>query len=174
MKARKSPGFRKIAKGIKKKKKKSFVSRLSDRGREAKQLGMLLKDEPRSFPSAVLVIVRRSLLAVWRARGGGLYACGFLVTFVYLEIRMFFVDIFEAESISGFFSEAATEMLFKYLGESIQNTITAFIWPVWFVQYEQPWGIAMLVGMYLVFANFIKAPLENWLFHDEPPEELAG
>jgi hypothetical protein len=173
LKARKSRGFTKIAKG-EKKKKKSFVSRMSERGRQAKQLGMVLRDEPRSFPSAVMVIVRRSLRAVWRARGGGLYACGFVVTFVYLEIRMFFVDIFEAESISGYFSEAATEMLFKYLGESIQNTITAFMWPVWFVQYKQPWGIVMLVGMYLVFANLLKSPLENWLFHDEPPEEIAG
>jgi hypothetical protein len=80
---------------------------------------------------------------------------------------MFFVDIIEAESVSGFFTEAAGEMIFKYLGESIQNTVSAFIWPVWFLEYRQPWGIVMLGGMYLVFANFIKAPLEKWLFDGE-------
>lgn len=156
----------------KKEKKPSFVERMKSRGREAKRLGVTLKDEPKQFPSEVHGVIRRSLRSIWHARGGGLYACGFVITFVYLEIRMIVVDIFEAESVGAFFSEQATEIVFKYFGESIQNTISAFIWPVHIIQLKSPWGVAILIVMYLVFANFIKAPLEMWLFHDaEAPEQ---
>jgi len=149
-----------------KEKKPSFIQRMKARGREAQRLGKTLKDEPGAFPGEVQGILRRSVRAVWSARGGGLYACGFIVTFVFLEIKMFFVDILEAESVSGFFTEQATEIVFKYLGESIQNTISAFIWPVHFLEYRSPWGFVILAVMYLVFANFLKAPLEHWLFSD--------
>ncbi|MDH3988672.1 MAG: hypothetical protein OEV34_06070 [Gammaproteobacteria bacterium] len=146
---------------------------MAERGREAKQLGITLKDEPRSFPGAVLDLMRRSFRTVWRARGGGLYACGFVITFVFLEVRMLFTDIFQAESVGSFFTEQLAEMFFRYLGESIRNTVAAFIWPVWFIEFQQPWGIGLLVGMYVVFANFIKQPLEQWLFDGEPNESAV-
>ena len=85
---------------------------------------------------------------------------------------MVLADIFEAESVTGFITEQATEMVFKYLGESIQNMISAFMWPVPIIQFDPPWGIAILVGMYLVFANFLKAPLERWLFRDDDAKEI--
>ena len=140
---------------------------MKSRGREAKRLGVTLRDEPRSFPSAVLDLMRRSFRTVWQARGGGLYACGFVITFVYLEIRMVVVDIFEAESVSGFITEQAMEMVFKYFGESIRNMVTAFMWPVPIVKYEPLWGVALLALMFVVFANFLKKPLERWLFRDD-------
>ena len=144
---------------------------MSARGREAKRLGLALRDEPKSFPAEMLELVRRGVRTIWNARGGGLYACGFVVTFVYLEIRMFLLDIFEAESVGGFITEQASEMLFKYLGESIQNTVNAFIWPVHVISIQpQPWGFALLGAMYLVFANFLKRPLEGWLFGEDSRE----
>jgi hypothetical protein len=164
------------AKRKEKKKKKSFFVRLAERGRDARNLGRTLKNEPRAFPGEVLRLIRRSIRTVWDARGGGLYACGFVVTFVFLEIRMFFVDIFEAESVGGFFAEQATEIFFRYLGESIQNTISAFLWPVYVIEIRPPWGIGALVAMYLVFPRFIKPSLERWLFDEEatvPPESLS-
>jgi hypothetical protein len=84
---------------------------------------------------------------------------------------MFFVDVIEADSIAGFFTEQLTEIVFKYLGESIQNTISAFIWPVFIIEIDPAWGIGILVVMYLVFAAFLKAPLERWLFTDDAPEQ---
>ena len=149
-----------------KKKKPPFLTRMKNRGREAKALGKVFADEPRSFPSALLKLIKRSLRTVWDARGGGLYAVGFVVTFVFLEIRMIFVDIFTAESVSGFFSEQASELLFKYVGQSFQNTISAFMWPVYIIEIQSPWGIGILVGMFVLFPMFIKEPLERWLFHD--------
>jgi hypothetical protein len=143
------------------------MERMKSRGREAKHLGVTLRDEPRSFPAAVLDLMRRSFRTVWKARGGGLYACGFVITFVYLEIRMFVVDIFEAESVSGYITEQAMEMVFKYFGESIRNMIAAFMWPVPILQFEPPWGVLVLVLMFILFGQFLKAPLERWLFRDD-------
>lgn len=149
-----------------KKKKPSFLSRMANRGRELKSLGKVLADEPRSFPSELLKLIKRSLRTVWDARGGGLYACGFVVTFVYLEVRMFFLDIFAAESVSGFFAEQASELVFKYIGQSLQNTISAFMWPVRVIEIQPPWGVGILVGMFVLFSAVIKKPLEGWLFND--------
>ncbi|MGI9203440.1 MAG: hypothetical protein ACR2Q3_05500 [Woeseiaceae bacterium] len=150
-----------------KKKKPSFFARMANRGRELKALGQVLANDPRSFPAGLLKLIKRSLRTVWDARGGGLYACGFLVTFVFLEIRMFFVDIYEAESVSGYFSSQMSELLFKYIGESFQNTISAFMWPVYVVEINPTWGAIILAGLFIVFPKFIKGPLEGWLFDDD-------
>lgn len=140
---------------------------MASRGRELKALGQVLVNDPRSFPAGLLRLIKRSLRTIWDARGGGLYACGFIVTFIYLEIRMFFVDIYEAESVSGYFSSQASEILFKYIGESFQNTISAFMWPVHIIEIDPTWGAIILAAMFVVFPKFIKKPLEGWLFQDE-------
>lgn len=141
--------------------------RFAARGREAQRLGRVLRDEPSSLPGEILAKIRRSFRTVWSARGGGLYACGFIVTFVFLEVRMFFVDIIEAESVGDYVTEQTFEIFFKYLGESLANTIAAFLWPVTLLQYRPPTGLIILVAMYAVFSTLIKTPLERWLFDEE-------
>ena len=149
-----------------KQKKPSFSERMAERGRDAKHLGMTLKDEPQAFPREVGGIMRRTLRRVWDARGGGLYACGFVITFVYLETRMLVTDIAEADSVGGFFTEQATEMVFRYLGESIQNSIQAFIWPVHVIRLDPILGGAALAGAFILFDRFLKAKIEDWLMSD--------
>lgn len=139
---------------------------MANRGREAKALGKVLADEPRSFPSELLKLIRRSLRTVWDARGGGLYACGFLVTFVFLEIQMFVLDIVTADSIGGYFSGQVSELLFKYIGQSFQNTISAFMWPFYIIEIDPIWGGGILAAMFVLFPKFLKKPLERWLFDD--------
>ncbi len=158
----------------KKRKKDSFAVRMKRRGREFKSLGQILANEPRAFPRALLNVMRRSFRTVWDARGGGLYACGYVLTFLWLEIRMLVEDILSAESISGFFGEQLFEMFFRFLGESLQNMITAFMWPVFVIQIAPPWSIGILVGMFVAFARWIKEPLEAWLFHDDDAEQSSG
>ena len=153
-----------------KKKKDSFVVRMKKRGREFKSLGQILVNEPRAFLRALLNVIRRSLRTLWDARGGGCYAFGFVVTFIWLEIRMFVDDIFEATGIGDFFSEQLLEMLFRYIGESFQNTIKAFIWPVYIIEISPTWGVGFLVAFYFIFTRLIKKPLEAWLFHDDDAE----
>jgi hypothetical protein len=153
----------------KKSKKDSFVVRMKRRGREFANLGKVLANEPKAFPGELLKLVRRSFRTVWDARGGGLYACGYVLTFIWLEVTMFVGDILGAESIGALFGEQIFEMLFRFLGESLQNMIQAFMWPVFVIQISDKWGIAILVVMYLVFNKLIKARLERWLFHDDEP-----
>jgi len=148
----------------KKEKKPSFTERMAERGRDAKHLGKTLKDQPESFPREVGGLVRRSLRRVWDARGGGLYACGFVITFLYLETKMLVADVAEAESVGGFFSEQASEMVFRYIGESFVNTIQAFMWPVLVIQLDPAWGIATLVVAFVIFDRFLKSTVEGWLF----------
>jgi len=76
-------------------------------------------------------------------------------------------DILSAESISAFFGEQIFEILFRYLGESLQNMIAAFMWPVFVIQISPPWGLVILVAMFVAFPRWIKQPLEQWLFHDD-------
>ena len=148
-------------------KKPSFFTRMANRGREFKSLGQILANEPRAFPGALLKVLRRSVRTIWDARGGGYYACGFVLTFIFLEIRMFIEDIAAATGIADFFGEQLLEMLFRYIGESFVNTIRAFMWPVYIIQISPPWGLAVFVLMAVIFKNFLKAPIERWVFHDD-------
>ena len=85
-----------------------------------------------------------------------------------LRTRSLFVDdILAAESISGFFGEQIFEIFFRYLGESLRNMIAAFMWPVFVIQISPPWGLGILVAMFVAFPRWIKQPLEHWLFHDD-------
>jgi hypothetical protein len=154
--------------GAKKKKKKdSFVVRMKRRGREFMSLGQILANEPRRFPHALLSVIRRSFRTVWDARGGGLYACGYVLTFLWLEILMFADDIVSAESIGGFFGGQVFEIFFRYFGESLQNMISAFLWPVYVIRISPPWGLTTLIIMFAIFGRWLKQPLEHWLFHEE-------
>ncbi len=151
----------------KKRKKDSFVVRMKRRGREVKSLGQTLLNEPKRFPRALLNVIRRSLRTVWDARGGGMYACGFVVTFVYLEVTTLVSEILSSNGVVEFFTEQLLEIVFRFVGESLGNMIQAFIWPVEIITYSPPWGIAILAAMYLLFTYLIKEPLAQWLFHDE-------
>jgi hypothetical protein len=139
---------------------------MAARGREAQRLGLTLRDEPKALPGEILELVRRAVRRLWDARGGGFYACGFVVTFVWLEISMLLEDVVEAEGVADFLTEQVWEMLFRYFSESFVNGFLALIWPVYVIEFRPPWGFALLLGLYLVFAGFLKAPLEAWLFDD--------
>jgi len=157
----------------KKPKKDPFVVRMKKRGREFKSLGQILANEPKAFPGALLKVIRRSLRTVWDARGGGLYACGYVLTFIWLEISMFVDDILSAESFGGFFGEQIVEMLFRFLSESLQNMITAFMWPVFVIRISPPYGLGVFVVAYVVFDRYIKSSLEGWLFHDDEEPQVS-
>ncbi len=123
--------------------------------------------EPKALPAASLQIFKRGFRRVWHARGGGLYACGFFLTFVWLEISTIFGELFAAESVSGFFGEQLLELLFRFSVMSLQNTVNALVWPVHIISQSPLWGGLLIGGMYLVFGRFIADPLEQWLFGDD-------
>jgi hypothetical protein len=104
-------------------------------------------------------------------RGGGLYACGYVITFVWLEIRMFADDIaafVESPEFLGIqIIQTVIKFVLRFALESLINTIQAFAWPVVAAQFYPPWGLVALVAMFIIFPRFLKAPLERWIFDDE-------
>ncbi|MEX1265826.1 MAG: hypothetical protein WEA08_02815 [Woeseia sp.] len=147
-------------------KKPSFIARMKNRGRETVSLGRTLKDEPRAFPGQLLRVLKRSFHTVWNARGGGLYACGFVITFIWLEIRTVIAEFAAAEGIGTFLTGQLFEILIRVTVQSIQNTVMAFLWPVWVIERFEYFGIAALVVLYFLFPRLIKEPLNRWLFDD--------
>jgi len=146
--------------------KHSYVEKIAKHAKVVGSLSETLVKEPKAFPRKTAHAVRPWFRKVWKARGGGLYACGFVVTFVYLETATLISEIMASTGVVNFFTEQLIELPFRFLGESLKNMVLAFMWPVPIVEYSPPWGIAILVAIYLIFANFIKKPLEQWLFHD--------
>lgn len=139
---------------------------MKNRGRETVSLGRTLKDEPRAFPGQLLRVLKRSFHTVWNARGGGLYACGFVITFIWLEIRTIIAEFAAADGIGAFLSEQLVEILVRVTVQSIQNTVMAFLWPVWVIERFELIGIAALVALYFLFPRLIKEPLNRWLFDE--------
>lgn len=156
-------------------KKDSFTTRMKRRGREYRDLGNTLVHEPRRFPGALLKIIRRSIRTLWSARGGGFYACGYVITFVWLEFAMFIGEIVSAQSVSAYFEQQIFEMFFRYLGQSLLNAMLAFIWPLFVLEVSPVWGAVFLGVSYFIFAKLLKVKLETWLFHDyeTPADEQA-
>jgi hypothetical protein len=147
--------------------KPSYAKKLGDRVRTVGSLGETLVKEPKAFPKKTAHALRPWIRKVWKARGGGLYACGFVLTFVYLEISMLFGEIIAATGFVDFFTEQLLELPFRFLTESLSNLVAAFLWPLPLLEFSPPWGIAILAVIYLLFTYLIKEPLEKWLFHEE-------
>lgn len=114
---------------------------------------------------------RRWFAKVWKVRGGGLYAVGWAVTFAYLEVTTLVREIWEAQGIVEFFTSQLIEFLFRFLGESLSNMITAFLWPVEIVQWNPPAGAILLGVAFFLFPATVKPYITAWLFPDGEPEE---
>jgi hypothetical protein len=107
---------------------------------------------------------------LWDARGGGLYACGFVLTFIWLEATSLFDEV-TSGSVSGFLGGQVMQMVLRFTVESLENTVRAFIWPVYLLEWSPQWGAALLVALYFLFPRFLKERLERWLFDDEEEDE---
>ena len=115
---------------------------------------------------------RRWFRKVWEARGGGLYAVGFAVTFLYLEIiDILFDDVPTLVSINLFSADIAGFVIDFFI-DTLKNMVSAFMWPVWVIQWREPWGIALLIAAFFLFPRFVKQPLEHWLFEGREPPPL--
>ena len=107
---------------------------------------------------------RRWFTKVWKVRGGGLYACGYAITFVALEVTTVVGELAESDSIGNFLSEQLIEFIFRFATDSIVNLIKALMWPVYIVEWRPPFGAIGLGIAYIVFAKYLKKPITEWLF----------
>jgi hypothetical protein len=108
---------------------------------------------------------RRWFRKVWKLRGGGLYACGFAISFVILEIGSLADDVL---GIGAVFSGQAIDFAVNFIIDSFKNTLASFMWPVYVVQLAPPWGAIGLGLAFFSFSSYLKKPIEGWLFADVP------
>lgn len=108
---------------------------------------------------------RRWFRKVWKLRGGGLYACGFAISFVILEIGSLADDVL---GIGAVFSGQAIDFAVNFIIDSFRNTLASFMWPVYVVQLAPPWGAIGLGLAFFSFSSYLKKPIEGWLFADVP------
>ncbi|MCZ6644165.1 MAG: hypothetical protein O7G86_06425 [Gammaproteobacteria bacterium] len=139
-------------KRIKKAKKEGRVERYK---RQARQI----HDNPKSIGT----MIRGALLGVWRARGGGLYGLGYVVTFIVLEIRLIVGDVAESEGVVDFVSSQLIEFIFRFGIQSFVNGFLAFLWPVYVLNWLGTWSIVLLVGGYYGFEKLLRPAVEEWL-----------
>jgi hypothetical protein len=73
--------------------------------------------------------------------------------------------LFDGEII-GFF--------LNFVVDSFKNTLQAFAWPVFIVQFASPWGAIGLGLAFFLFPIYVKKHIEAWLFSDVEKEETAS
>jgi hypothetical protein len=102
---------------------------------------------------------------VWKLRGGGLYACGFAISFVIREVGSLADDVL---GIGAIFTGQAFAFIVDFIVDSFMNTMYSFMWPVYVVQFAPPWGAIGLGLAFFGFSSVLKKPIEGWLFADAP------
>lgn len=125
-----------------------------------------MSQEARALPGKSHGWFRTWFRKVWDVRGGGLYACGFAVTFLWLEAGSFIEDF---KQIHMLFDGQVIGFILNFIIDSFQNTLAAFMWPVDIVQLTPPFGAIGLGLAFWLFPTYIKKYIETWLF--DPKEE---
>lgn len=145
-------------------KKKSFSAKMASRLRELTGLVDILAKRPAELPSALGKLLRHFVRNIWDLRGGGLYACGFIIALAWLEIKMLIQDVMSFSGFGDMFAGHLLRFIFRFALDSMMNTLQAFLWPIAVLKIYPPWGVLLLVAMYVVFPRVLKQPLERWLF----------
>lgn len=139
-------------------------------GKANRTISQLIGEGARGLPVKSHGWFRDWFRKVWKVRGGGLYALGFAVSFVYFEVGSLGDDIL---GIGSLFNGQAVAFVVQFFIDSLTNTLKAFMWPVYVVQVAPPWGaIALAIG-FVVFASVLKPPIERWLFPDDATDDNA-
>ena len=125
--------------------------------------------DPRAVPGRAHGWFRRWFRTLFKIRGGGLYALGYILTFVWLEVTTLIDELFGADGVSDFVGRQVIELAFRFASDSIQNMVRAFIWPVPILQFHPPYGVFGLALLFIGFGRFIKPTLERWMFGDDAP-----
>lgn len=137
---------------------------MGDGARTLGEIGDDLVNRPGVLPGKAHGWFRTWFARVWKVRGGGLYALGYAITFVWLEVTTVLGDAIEAESVTAFFTSELIEFVFRFLSDSVINLVKALIWPVYAIEFAPPWGAIGLAVAFILFPRFLKPPIERWLF----------
>jgi len=154
--------------------KKPFGYRLGQRLRAAGNLGRDAVTKPSSLPGHAQGFFRRWFRKVWDVRGGGLYACGYAVCFIYFEARTLADEVAGSEGVGDFVREQATEFITRFAADTIENMVKAFIWPVYVIELNAMWGGIALGLAFWLFTIYVKPYIERWLFDDNELKVQSG
>ena len=128
-----------------------------------RSISQLIGDGARVLPEKSHGWFRDWFRKVWKVRGGGLYACGFAVSFIIFEVGSLGDDLAE---IGRLFNGQAFNFVIQFVIDSFKNTFKALMWPVYVVSLASPWGAIALGVAFVVFTKFLKTPISRWLFPD--------
>ena len=104
---------------------------------------------------------------VWLTYGGGLYAVGYALTFLYLEARSILEEVAEADGPIDFLTSHLLEFIFRFLGDSISNMVQAFIWFLPFFDLRPPLGFILLGLGFWLFDIYLRKPVGDWLLREK-------
>ena len=76
-------------------------------------------------------------------------------------------DAFPHRHLLGIAGLQPWEILFRFFTETLVNMVKAFIWPVYVVGINPPYGPIALGLAFWLFPKYLKKPIERWLFGAE-------
>lgn len=135
--------------------------------RTAGEFGRDAISNPGTLPGTAQGFLRRKFRKLWNARGGGLYAFGYAVTFFWLEVKTIVGDFASSDSLGSFVTGEIIEFLMRFATDTIVNMVHAFIWPVFVIEWYPPWGMLALAAAFFAFPRLVKQPLEKLLSDDD-------
>ena len=127
-------------------------------------LGRTLVEEPRSFPHRLKLHLLKWARATWNARGGGFYACGFVVAFLYLELKLLVTELLTSAGAGDFIVQQFVQLILRFTVDSLVNTLLALIWPALVLSLSPIYGALGLAAGYFIFTRFLKERLSQRLF----------
>lgn len=126
-----------------------------------------LVHDPKSSGS----LLRGAVLRLWRARGGGFYGLGYLISFGVLQLKSFAGDVSTSNGAGDFVVGQVAGYVLRVTVESFANGVQALVWPLLVLgRFELP-GIAMLGIGYLVFERRLRPLIETWFPELRKPHE---
>jgi hypothetical protein len=147
--------------------RKPLGRRVGENLRAAGEFGRNAVSRPGSLPGKAHGWFRAWFRKVWDVRGGGLYAVGFAIAFLFFEIReAVFEDIPQFIAINHILSSELIGFGIQFFVDTMINFVRALLWPIYVVRLWPPAGLIALVAAFVLFPRTLKAPIERWLFQD--------
>lgn len=106
---------------------------------------------------------KRFAAKLWTSHGGGLYGFGYMLTFIWLELRTLTSEFGEAEGVVDFVAGQFLERFFRVAIESFINSIKALIWPAIVISEYQLAGIVGIVVAAALYKRFVHQRIANIL-----------
>lgn len=105
--------------------------------------------------------IRDGFLSVWIARGAGFYGLGWILAFLVLEINMFSSELAESDGVGEFVGGQLIEYVLRVGFLSVVNSLLAFIWPAYLLEWLSGYGFLVLIGGYFGFERVVRPLVEG-------------